>query len=93
MSIGEDGRVEIGKGVHVREFDGETVLLDLERGEYFGLDEIGALMWRALAGGESPREVASRLVADFDVEPARLLSDVVSLADQLIARRLAVPKP
>lgn len=92
MSIGRDGRVLAAKAVHVREFDGEMVLLDLDRGEYYGLDEMGCIMWRGLAAGESPAEIVGRLAPEHDVAPERMLSDLVALADELVRRGLAVPR-
>lgn len=92
MSIGRDGRVRPAKGVHVREFDGEMVLLDLDRGEYYGLDEMGCRMWKGLAAGETPSEIVTHLAPEHDVEPERMLSDLVALADELVRRGLALPR-
>ena len=83
-----DERVRAAPAVHVREFDGELIILDLERGDYFGLDEIGARMWTELTAGRSPRQVAELLSREYDVEPAQLLSDVVSLVQELLDRGL-----
>ena len=90
MSIGENGRVCIGANVHLREFDGELVLLDLAGGNYFGLDAIGARMWKHLAEGASPAEVASQLVNEYDIDQPRLLADIITLADELLVRGLVV---
>ena len=92
MSIGKGGRLRASEGVHAREFDGEMVLLDLERGEYFGLDELGCVAWKGLVNGESPQEIADRIGPEHDVTPERLVSDLVALADELVARGLAVPR-
>jgi hypothetical protein len=92
VTIGKSGRLRPHQGVYVREFDGEMVVLDLERGEYFGLDELGCVAWKALADGDSPQEIADRIAPDHDVPPERLLGDLVALADELVARGLAVPR-
>jgi hypothetical protein len=92
MSIGKSGRVRPNDGVHAREFDGEMVLLDLDRGEYFGLDELGCVAWKGFVNGESPQEIADRIGPEQNVASERLLSDLVALADELVARKLAVPR-
>ena len=92
MTIGKGGRVRTREGVHVREFDGEMVLLDLERGEYFGLDALGCVAWKGLVSGESPQEIADRIGPEHDVDPEQLVADLVALADELVARGLAVPR-
>jgi hypothetical protein len=91
VSVGKLGKIQAASGVHVREFDGEMVLLDLDRGEYFGLDEIGARVWKGLQGGETPEEIAVRLAPEFEVELDTMVTDFVALADELVRRGLAKP--
>lgn len=91
MSVGKFGRVKPSSGVHVREFDGEMVLLDLERGEYFGLDELGGRVWRGLVEGECPHEIAVRLEPEHEVVLDTLEHDLVALTDELLRRGLVEP--
>jgi hypothetical protein len=83
-------RVKPGDDVHVREFDGELVLLDLRGGDYFGLDAIGKSLWVGLLEGLSVHEVASRLVEHYDVEIDVLEHDLQALYDKMLARGLIV---
>ena len=92
MSVGPGGRVSVGADVHVREFDGSLVILDLARGDYFGVDEVGAKLWEGLARGESPAEVAAAIGPDYDVDPGVLERDLVRLTDELVARGLVTPR-
>ena len=91
MSIDKNTRVRVGKNVHVREFDGEMVLLDLDRGEYFGLDALGCRVWKSLAEGKSLAEIADDLAPEHEVEPERLLADLLALVNDLLARGLVTP--
>ena len=91
MSVGRTGRVRPTKSVHVREFDGEMVLLDLERGEYFGLDELGGRVWRGLVQGETPEQIATRLEPEHNAVLDTLVTDFVALTDELVRRGLAEP--
>jgi len=88
VTLGDDDRVRVAAGVHVREFDGELIVLDLERGDYFGLDAVGARAWAELARGKSPRQVAAQLSSEYDVDEARALADVRSLVGTLLERGL-----
>jgi hypothetical protein len=83
-----DRRVQITKDVHVRTFDGELVILDLARGDYFGVNEVGARLWIGLVAGRTPREIAMEIHGDYEVSPELLLADLVSLTHELIARGL-----
>jgi hypothetical protein len=89
-SIGPDGRTKVPEHVHAREFDGELVVVDLERGEYFGLDPIGTRLWRGLEDGSTPAKVAQALVGEYEVEYGQLLNDLVGLANELVDRGLLV---
>lgn len=86
--IDEDVRVRVAANVFAREFDGELVIVDLEKGDYFGLDAVGARAWQGLSAGRSPREIAAEMVSEFDVEPQRLVADLVTLTRELAERRL-----
>lgn len=63
--------------------ESETVMLDIERGMYFGLQDVGKVIWEQL---EQPRTVGSicdRLVHQFEVEPETCRSEVVAFLAQL----------
>jgi hypothetical protein len=88
-----DGRVAAAENVRCRQFDDELVIVDLEGGEYFALDAIGASMWGALVAGRSPTEVAVDLAAQYDAPEEQILGDCVHLASDLLGRRLLVRRP
>jgi hypothetical protein len=90
-SLGARGRTRPAPSVHARAFDDELVLLDLAAGEYFALDAIGARLWQRLGAGSTIEDVAREIVDEYDVGPDRALADLVSLADELVARGLVLP--
>ncbi len=91
MSVAEDDRMRVPKDVHVREFDGELVILDLAKGDYFGVNEVGARLWVGLARGKSVKEIAAEFAPDYDVTPSRLVVDLLALANDFVGRGLLVP--
>lgn len=78
------------EGVSVAEFDGEAVLLDVVAGTYYGLDQVGAEVWRLLTHGRTVGEVVDALLDQYEVEPGRLRSDLDRLLDDLSRARLVV---
>ncbi len=68
----------------------ELVLLDLERGVYYGLNEAGARIWQLLAEGGSIAVVAARMAEEFDVAPEEVERDVLALVEELRERELVV---
>lgn len=74
--------------VVARELEGETVLLNLDTGIYFGLDVIGTRIWRLIGAGESLDRVLAALLAEYDVDAAPLERDLLDFIDQLQGRGL-----
>lgn len=83
-----DAKVRPSARVYAREFGDEMVLLDFGLGEYFGLDPIGAEVWRRLEAGDALNDIASRIVERYDVERDVALRDILELVGEMRARAL-----
>jgi len=70
--------------VLVRFLDRESVLLNLETEQYFGLDETGTRMWQLLTGSPNIDAAYQELLAEFDVEPELLRSNLAELLSRLV---------
>ncbi len=75
---------------HSRMFGAELVILDMDRGEYFALNEIGAALWTGLEAGKTLEQVADEVVARYDVKLPEALADLGALRDELLKRGLVV---
>jgi len=71
------------------EVGGLTVMLDLEAGSYFGLNEVGTHLWARLAEPRSVRDLAADLPQHFEVEADEAERATVAFLDDLLARGLA----
>jgi len=80
--------VVLTQGTSAREFDGDWVLLDFRGGNYFGLDELGGLIWQYLSTGKSPAQIAQMLGQNYDVSEQVLLQDVLEFVNELAVRGL-----
>lgn len=76
VALGEDEVVTCDLG-------GEMALLHLEQGTYYGLDAVGARIWKLLAEPQGLAVVRDTLVREFDVEPASCESDLVAVVQQM----------
>jgi hypothetical protein len=68
--------------------EGEVVILDLERGVYYGLDEVGAWVWQSIQTPRTVADVHSALLEEFDVDADRGERDLLALLDDLAANSL-----
>jgi len=70
--------------VLVRFLDRESVLLNLETEQYFGLDETGTRMWQLVTASPNIDAAYQELLAEFDVEPELLRSNLMELLGRLV---------
>ena len=76
--------------VITRNLGNELVLLDLARGVYFGLDEVGSRVWLLLSEGRSEHEIAKALAAEYAAAPEHIEEDVRRFLAQLANEGLVV---
>jgi hypothetical protein len=88
VSLSLSSRVKVSDDTLFQELSGETVLLELSRGVYYGLDEVGTRIWNLLAEGRSLEETVDVLVEEYDVDRVRGAADVLRLVGELEERRL-----
>ena len=70
---------------------GEVVILNHDKGMYYGLSEVGALVWSALEGGpKSFEELCELVMADYEIDRANCEEDISALLTDLIKEKLVV---
>ncbi|MFQ5349073.1 MAG: PqqD family protein [Thermoanaerobaculia bacterium] len=74
----------IPEHVLARKLDDEMVLLNLDSGEYFGLNDTGTRVWELLADGRSRGEVVDCLTEEFEVTAEIASSHVAALCRELL---------
>ena len=67
------------------EVDGEIVMMSIERGHYFGLDDIGSDIWKRLEAPCSFSALIDGLAADYEADRATIAADVRALLDGMLA--------
>ncbi len=88
MDLRPAQRVSVPADVLFRELDGESVLLNLDSENYFGLDQVGTRMWAVLTTSDSVQAACETLLAEYDVAPDALYGDMAKLVEELVAHGL-----
>jgi Coenzyme PQQ synthesis protein D (PqqD) len=65
------------------DLDGETALMSVENGQYYGLDPIGSRIWNLLAQARPVSDLCALLLEKFEVEPAQCEHDVLAFLQEL----------
>ena len=83
-------RVRIPSDVVFRDLAGETILLNMTTGTYFGLDAVASRIWCHVLEYGSTDAIVPALLAEYDVDAARLGGDVDALITQLLEKGLLI---
>jgi len=84
MDLTMNMKVIIPEDILVQDVHGESVLLNLDKRYYFGLDKMGTRMWRTLSESESIQKAYDDLLARYDVEADALRHDLFELVQKLL---------
>ena len=70
-------------GVLAQQAEGELVLLDVNAGSYFALNEVGARVWELCDGSRSFTDILGAVGAEFDAPADVIERDVRGLLEDL----------
>jgi hypothetical protein len=93
MELSLRDAVTVAPDVVFRELDGEAVILNLESGMYFGLDEVGTRIWQLIQEHGALQRVFETMCDEFDVGSDALERDLLELVDELCAKGLVRTAP
>ncbi|MDB9518331.1 PqqD family protein [Roseofilum reptotaenium CS-1145] len=93
ISISNQQNITLAPDVLVQELSGESVLLNLNSEEYFGLDEVGSRMLSLLTDSTSIQEASDRLLEEYEVEPEKLHQDLIELIENMVDHDLVTVSP
>jgi coenzyme PQQ biosynthesis protein PqqD len=85
-----DQRPRRQEGVLAQEAYGATVLLRLQDGGYYALDDVGATIWDLCDGKRDVAQIVSSLCAAFDAPESTVRADVLEFLGELRRERLLV---
>lgn len=68
--------------------DREIVILSVERGSYYGLDDVGSEIWQKMENPVRVDALCEVLAAKYDADRGTIERDVLALLDKLAAEGL-----
>jgi hypothetical protein len=67
----------------------EAIVIHLQTGVYYSLNEVGTAFWNMLDGQLTIGECANRIAAEYNAAPEVVLADLLELSGELSAEGLA----
>ena len=88
MTISEDSVVVAVKSQVSCQVDGETVVLHFDKGLYFGLNEVGTLIWNQVQQPRKVQEIRDAIRREYEVSGEQCERDLFTLLEQLSEKGL-----
>ncbi|WP_428356402.1 PqqD family protein [Methyloprofundus sp.] len=88
MPIPLNSKIIISSDVLTQEVNNETVLLDMQSEDYFGLDAVGTRFWQLLQAHNELQKIFDIMRQEYDVEEQQLELDLNDLLSKLLDKDL-----
>ena len=80
----------INDKIITRQLQGETVLLNMENGDYFTLNQMGTEIFSCISEGMDTEEIIEYLLENYEAGYDRVRKDVVSLIDEMKEKNIII---
>jgi len=70
------------------EVDDETVILDMDSGNYTGLNSVGTLIWKLLENAITFSELTQRLTDEYDIDKEICYAEILPFLNNLLNQKL-----
>jgi len=81
-------QVKPSEDVVWRNLQGESVLLDLKSGVYFGLDAVGTRIWTLLQDHSDLQAVLQEMLSEYEVSEETCARDLMNLVSAMAEKGL-----
>lgn len=88
--IGADSRLRHRDRVLIQRAAGTLVLLDLEGGQYFALDEVSARVWELCDGEHGVGAIIEAIGSEYEAPVETIREDVVAFLEEMLNEKLLV---
>jgi len=68
--------------------DQEAVILGVEEGKYFGINDIGTIIWQKLEQEVLVSDLTDDLIRSYDEDPETIQAEILDFLNELYTRKL-----
>ncbi len=79
-----DTTIHRNEGMVQAKIDGETVMMSIENGGYYGLDAIASRIWEIIETPLSVKSICDQLSNEYDVSESQCQCDVVKFLNDMV---------
>ncbi len=81
--ITENTKVKINSHLTWREINGEAIILNLENGDYYELDDIGLEIWKKISSKNSIKKIAEDISKKYNEKLTKVSTDIIKFAEDM----------
>lgn len=85
-----DTKLRLGRDHVATSIGGETAVMSIKRGRYYAVGLVAERIWQMLETPVSPREIAERLIEEYDISPEQCGREIDAFLNELIEEGLVV---
>ena len=80
--------IEVNKNIVIKDLLDETILLNLDNGEYYSLNSTGLKVWQFLEQKKTKSEIIQLLEEDYPDDSIAIKSDIETILQELQKQKL-----
>lgn len=86
--IERSSTVQRNNEVFANEIDGEVVMMNIQTGKYYGLDDVGTRIWEMMKEEIQVQQIIRQLLKEYHVSEQECAQDVMQLLSDLEQNQL-----
>ena len=68
---------------------GEAIVIHLQTGAYYSLNEVGTVFWEMLDGAKTIQDCAAKIAEEYNAPVEDVTNDLIEIAGELVKEGLA----
>lgn len=86
--IGVNTMIKRVDKIDATEFNDEKVMMDIEKGKYYALNEVGSSIWDKIESTISVSDIVEKLLEEYDVSKEQCTEEVLNYLNNLEKEKL-----
>lgn len=92
-NLSSESRVKLTPDQVSSELGAEVVILHVKNGMYYGLDNVGVVIWKKLRESARVADIVASVVTEFDVDAKQCEQDVLRILGEMVEAQLVAVEP
>ena len=88
ITINNQDRIILNQELLQSEIDGETIMMSIDNGKYYGLNTVASRIWEIIKEEPLFAEIVEKLLSEYDIDKAQCETETKDFLVKLIENKL-----